>query len=159
MRVRCIGPLEYISDTHADTVPFVLHTRFLPLRPALRNPVKNMANDELSHRIPFDGSSNSAMPASLPHTQVPSKTLAEISARHFFSPKIRNARRHPVPSNIIGRPPPERRRIDLSCRVLTSARRPRAIPPDMVLETSLASAVVTNEQACSWRVGPVFPSL
>ena len=146
MRVRCIGPLEYISDTHADTVP-CLADAFPSSRPALRNPVKTMANDELSHRMPFDGSSNSAMPASLPHTQVPSKTLAEISARHFFSPKIRNARRHPVPSNIIGRPPPERRRIDLSCRVLTSARRPRAIPPDMVLETSLASAVVKNEQA------------
>ena len=83
MRVRCIGPLEYISDTHADTVPFVLQTHFLPLRPALRNPVKNMANDELSHRMPFDGSSNSAMPASLPHTQVPHKTLAEISAAFF----------------------------------------------------------------------------
>ena len=150
MRVRCIGPLEYISDTHADTVSFVLQTHFLPLRPALRNPVKNMANAELSHRMPFDGSSNSAMPASLPHTQVPHKTLAEIiSAAFFFPPKIRNARRHPVPRNIIGRPPPKRRRIYLSCRVLTSARRPRAIPPDMVLETSLASAVVKNEQACN----------
>ena len=88
MRVRCIGPLEYISDTHADTVSFVLQTHFLPLRPALRNPVKNMANDELSHRMPFDGSSNSAMPASLPHTQVPHKTLAEISAAFFFHPKF-----------------------------------------------------------------------
>lgn len=47
-----------------------------------------MANDELSHRMPFDGSSNSAMPASLPHTQVPHKTLAEISAAFFSHPKF-----------------------------------------------------------------------